>query len=387
MEKDLLSMYVSCWGEHDGAPGLSRYTFDQETGEIAFAEDINKEDSLNCSCIDPKRNKMYVNNEVDSYPGEPCASGRIFVYDLDPETGKASECMRMATECPNPAYVSIDQTGRYLFEAHHSLPEPKPYVKHVRKEDGTFERIYTYPEKCVQVYALSEDGLPEKMVDCIDLGSTTEWVESNPHSAVFSPSGKLLAVADKGSGYLYLYTFDYETERLKLRSKTLTDVEGAHPRYVAFHPTKPYVFVNHEAALDGNCNVSAFRYDEEGNVEKINMVNAFVDDLPLKPTARLEQQGFVIDPEGKYLYTAINSPDAVGVLAIDQETGALTAVEDVPVQGQWVRGLAISPNGKYILTTCLVTGEISSFARQEDGTLKPVQVHPGQKGAAYLNFF
>ncbi len=387
MEKDQLYMYVSCWDEHGGAPGLSLYTFDQGTGEIAFVKDINKEESFNCSYVDKKNNKLYVNNEVVEFQDAPCQSGRIFIYDLDPETGDAVERMRFATECPNPAYVNIDPTGRYLFEAHHSLPMPMPVVKHVRKEDGTFDRIYTYPEKCVQVYKLNEEGLPEKMVECIDHGSTTQWVESNPHSAVFSPSGKLIAVADKGSGYLYLYTFDYETERLKLLSKTLTDVEGAHPRYVAFHPTKPYVFVNHEASLDGKCNVSAFRYDEAGNVEKINMVNVLIDDLPRKPGIRLEQQGFVIEPEGKYLYTLINSADAVGVLSIDEETGALSAVEDVPMTGKWARGLAVSPNGKYILTTCLDTGEICSYEIQEDGTLKLTQMHPGQLGAAYISFY
>ncbi len=387
MKNNQIYMYVSCWNQHGGGPGLNLYTFDQDSGEITYLKNINAEDSFGCSCVDTEKNKLYVNNEVVDFPGAPCQSGRIFIYDLDPETGDATECMRLTTECPNPAYVSLDPTGSYLFEAHHSLPVPMPIVKHVRKEDGTFERIYAYPEKCVQVYALDENGLPVKMVDCVDHGSTTEWVEANPHSAVFSPSGKVIAVADKGRGYLYLYTFDYETERLQLLSRTLTDVEGAHPRYVAFHPTKPFVYVNHEASLDGNCYVSAFRYNDEGETEKINMIDVLDHSLPLKPENRLEQQGLAIDNEGKYLYTILNSADAIGVMAIDQDSGALSLVENVPVAGTWARGIAISPNGQYVLSACLDTGEISSFRRREDGTLELVQTYQGQPGSAYISFY
>ncbi len=387
MKQNQMYLYLSCWDAHEGGPGLGLYLFDQDTGEIRLLKILDEEQSFNCSFVDRKRNKLYVNNEVVEFPGAPCQSGRVFIYDLDPETGDAAECMRFVTECPNPAYVSEDPTGRYLFEAHHSLPEPMPLVKHIREEDGSIKRVYTYPEKCVQAYRLDENGLIGEMVDCIDHGSTTQWVESNPHSAVWSPLANLIAVADKGSGYLYLYTFDYENERLKLLSKTLTDVPGAHPRYVAFHPTKHWVYVNHEASLDGKCNVSAFRYNEAGETEKINMVNAMTKELERDPGIRLEQQGFVIDPEGRYLYTVLNSVNAIGVMAIDQESGALTALDDAPVPGGWPRGLTISPNGKYVLATSLITGEIYSYEKQEDGTLKLLQTCPGQRGAAYISFY
>ncbi len=385
--KGQLYMYLSCWNVWKGGPGLALYTFDQETGELVFRKRINEENSFGCSCVDVKRKKLYVNNEITDFRNAPCQSGRIFVYDLDPETGDARERMRFTTECPNPAYVSLDPSGHYLFEAHHSLPEPLPIVRHVREEDGSIKRTYTYQEKCVMVYALDAEGDPEGIVDFVDHGDPEKWVESNPHSAVFSPSGKLIAVADKGTGYLYLYTFDEQKERLKLLSQTRTDVAGAHPRYVVFHPTKPYLYVNHEASLDGKCNVSAFRYEEDGAVQKINMVNALVRELPQDPDTRLEQQGLAMDPDGKYLYTVINSADVIGVMAIDQKSGALTAVDAVPVPGSWPRGVAVSPNGKYVLAACLGTGEIHVYAKGEDGGLQLVYTDPGMPGAAYLTFY
>lgn len=380
-----LFMYVSSWAEHGGVPGLGLYTFDQENGRIEFVEKISEKDSFNGSCVDQQKNKLYVNNEVMYFMGAPCCSGRVFVYDLDPATGKARECMKLVTGCPNPAYVEIDPTGKYLFEAHHSFP--MGVAAHTRKEDGTIETTVTYAEADLQVYSLGEEGIPETLIENVNHGDTAKKVEAHPHCAVFSPSGRVIAVADKGNGHLYLYTFDYEKKCLKLLGKTLTDTEEASPRYVVFHPTKPFLFVNHEASYDGKCYVTAFRYDEDGAVERICVENVLDQSLPVKKTTRLEQQGFVISPDGKYLYTLINAADVIGVMEINQESGELSMIQNIEIPGNRPRGLAISPNGKYILSTCLVGGELTSYRIQDNGKLEVACEGPAQPGASYISFY
>ncbi|MDC7287536.1 lactonase family protein [Blautia schinkii] len=378
-------MYVSSWAEHGGVPGLGLYTFDQESGAIKFVRKISDHNSFNGSCVYEQKNKLYVNNEVMHYMGAPCASGRIFVYELNPETGEATETDKVVTGCPNPAYVSVDPTGRYLFEAHHSFP--MGVALHNRNEDGSIDTRITYAEADIQVYELDEKGIPEALVENVNHGDITKKSEAHPHCAVFSPSGKLLAVADKGDGHLYLYTFDYEQKRLCLLSRTLTDKEGASPRYVAFHPTKPYLFVNHEASYDGKCYVTAFKYDENGNVKRLCVENVLDTSLPVKQNTRLEQQGFVISPDGKCLYTLINAADVIGVMEINQQNGKLTAIQNIDIPGTRPRGLAISPNGRYILSSCLVGGELTSYEIQDDGTLKVACKGPAQPGASYMSFY
>ncbi len=397
MEEQKAFMYVSSWAEHGGVPGLGLYTFDESNGEISFVEEIDHQESFNGSCVDQKKNKLYVNNEVFEFRGAPCISGRIFVYDLDPQTGHATEHTRVVTGCANPAYVELDPTGKYLFEAHHSFG--MGMAVHRRTEGGKMETVLIPPEADVQVYALTEDGVPDELVENVNhsAGSGKEEKapsegasrkeEAHPHCAVFSPSGNLIAVADKGDGHLYLYTFDYEKRKLILKSRTLTDVPGASPRYVVFHPTKPFLFVNHEASYDGKCYVTAFRYEEDGTVERICVVNILDQSLPVKTGTRLEQQGFVITPDGKYLYSLINAADVIGVIKIDQETGELSVLQNMTIPGVRPRGLAISPSGKFVLSSCLVGGELTSYRVGEDGRLSLAVKGPSQPGASYMTFY
>lgn len=385
MEADKVFMYVSSWAEHGGVPGLGLFLADQETGEITFVEKISDTDSFNGSCIDEKKHKLYVNNEVPYVEESGCATGRIFVYDLDPVSGKATEIRRVVTECPNPAYVSLDSTGEFLFEAHHSCGAS--VARHVRNEAGELQVFYTHAEAAVQVYYLDVNGMPMGLADSIDHADYDNGIEAHPHCAVVSPSRKLVAVADKGTGYLHLYTFDYEKKQLVLLNKVLTDCPGASPRYVLFHPTEPFLFVNHEASYDGKCYVTSFRYQEDGSLERICVVNVLDQSLPVKTNTRLEQQGFVMDLKGNYLYTLINAADVIGVLEVNQDTGELTVLQNIEIPGVRPRGLAIFPNGKYVLSTCLVGGELTSFKIEADGRLTVAQKGPSQPGASYVSFY
>ena len=168
----------------------------------------------------------------------------------------------------------------------------------------------------------------------------------------------------------------------------MTDVEGAHPRYALFHPAEPYLFVNHEASLDGGCYVSAFRYRENGLLERTDRINALNLCHPelIHAPIRLEQQGFVINPAKRCLYTLINSANVLAVLRFDRN-GKLFRIQNVPVEGIWPRGLTITPNGRYVLATCLDSGEIIRYQTEEDGTLRTGSVIGKQKGASWITFY
>jgi 6-phosphogluconolactonase (cycloisomerase 2 family) len=384
---DIYQMYVSSWNEHGGKPGLGQYTFDQDTGEIAFVESINGRDSFNFSLVDPGRNKLYVCNEVLEFFGCKAMSGRIFTYDLDPATGKATESARLETGCPNPSYISFDHTGKRFMIAHHSMP--MAVGRMVKGEDGTYEVKQTLPEADLQLYAVDENGNPSRLLDNVNHseGKTKEEF-CHPHCCVVSPSGNLIAVADKGDGHLYIYGLSEDQNSFELKSRTLVDIPKASPRYVVFHPTKPFLFVNQEASYDGkNLYVTAYRYTEDGQVEKINMENAMEETVVPKGKTRLEQQCFVISKDGKYLYTLINDGDVIGVLSVDQETGAIRRIQNIGVVGNRPRGLAISPNGKFIITACLVGGELTSYKIADDGTLTVCCKGPSQPGASFMSFY
>lgn len=127
--------------------------------------------------------------------------------------------------------------------------------------------------------------------------------------------------------------------------------------------------------------VSAFRYDEDGNLTFINRV----DCLPAGETAKCGQ-GFCISKDGKYLYNLLNGYNAVAVLGIDQDSGEISVLQRIPVDGGNPRICALSPDGAFLITTCL-TGEIAVYRVGEDGLLSKAEHTANLRGSAYITFF
>lgn len=235
---------------------------------------------------------------------------------------------------------------------------------------------------------MKEDGTIDKLVDVCKHTfdqKTTDYQGNvtipHPHCAVCSPSGKLFAVCDKGDCHLYLYQIDREINRLKLLSRTMTDAPLSEARYCVFHPTKPYLYVNHEHSGHGRMMVSGFQYDEDGNVSFINKV----DCLPEGETADCGQ-GFCMSPDGKYIYNQLSGYNCIAVLEVDQKDGALSLTQRIMVEGAKPRNCSLSPDGRFLITACL-SGEISVYAVGKDGCLTLTSHKEFMKGSAYINFY
>ena len=243
-------------------------------------------------------------------------------------------------------------------------------------------------DSAIDLFRMKPDGTVDKLVDVKKhrFDKRTKDYENrvtvpHPHCAVRSPSGKLFAVCDKGDCHVYLYTVDTETEELKLLSRTMSDAPLSESRYCAFHPTKPFFFVNHEHSAHGKMMVSAFHYTEDGTLTLINKV----DCLPEGASADCGQ-GFCISNDGKYLYNLLNGYNAVAVLNIDQETGEISVVQHIAVEGTHPRICALSPDGRFLITTCL-GGEIAVYRVGEDGRLTRTEHTAHLRGSAYITFF
>ncbi|MCI2049540.1 MAG: lactonase family protein [Lachnospiraceae bacterium] len=381
-------LYISSWAEHGGKPGLGLYEFDTANGKLQFIEMADDKESFNCSVVDNRNNRMYVCNEVTHVSGEAAETGRIFTYSIDQASGKIGEVDRRVTYCPNPAWLSFTKDRTRMLVAHHS--QFNAIAGHERSAGKGFRTELTWNEADVQLYRLNEDGKPGDLLDNINHMDYQERgsMGAHPHCAVLSPSEKIIAVADKGSGYLYLYGLSEDRNSLLLLNKQMTDVPGAAPRYCLFHPTAPFLFVNHEKEISGKLNVTAFRYDEQGSLERICVRNALSDGRVINSDIHNEQQGFCMSPDGKYLYTLLNGPDAVAVFEVDETSGRIELLQNAAVKGIRPRGLSISPDGKYVLTSCLVSGDIGVYAVRKDGTLECIhECAAVQKGASYMSFF
>ena len=245
----------------------------------------------------------------------------------------------------------------------------------------------------IDLFALNEDGSLGELVDikkhvpAPELRYTLEGrlTTPHPHCAMRSPSGRLYAVCDKGDGHLYLYAINDEKRELKLLSRTLSDTPHSEPRYCAFHPTLPYLYVNHEHTPGDRITLTTFRYDEEGHLEKVDTVHADVGDHLAREPMR-QQQGMCIAPNGRCIYTQAHGYDLLFAFAVDAATGLLHQIQALPMEGEWPRSVTMSPGGRFLITTSL-QGVIAVYAVGPDGTLADTGHRAWAQGGGFISFY
>ena len=388
MKPNKIFMYVSQWAFKLGDPGLSLYTFDTETGAIDFVERLNDRLSFGCSKVDQERRLIYLCNECDIFPEVPYNTGRVYCYAIDPVTGGLTEKSRKETYCPFTSYLNTDPEGNYLMVSNHSMGNFSTTVEVA--EDGTIRPVLHHHDSLMNLFRLNEDGTIGDLVDIAKHEASDELTFTllgkpaipHPHSVMRSPSGKLYACCDKGDGHLYIYTI--ADSKLKLLSRTLTDKPGSEPRHCAFHPTLPYLFVNHEHTPGDKLTVTTFCYDEDGSMEKISVLHLDPAGHDPKEPHR-QQQGLCISKDGRFLYTQAHGYNLLMAMAV-REDGRLEQIQALPIDGIWPRSLNLSPDGRFLICCCLA-GQIIVYRINEDGTLTDTGHHGFIKGAGGVSFF
>jgi 6-phosphogluconolactonase len=89
-----------------------------------------------------------------------------------------------------------------------------------------------------------------------------------------------------------------------------------------------------------------------------------------------------VDPTSHYLYLASLNDGSVGGFAIDQNTGALTALPGAPYMAGAGAGAipAFSPNGKFLYVMNQTANSVSAYAVNTDGSLSNVTGSPFATG-------
>ena len=388
MEANKIYMYVSQWAFKLGDPGLSLYTFDTETGAIDFVERLNDQLSFGCSKVDQDRRLIYLCNECDIFPEVSYNTGRVYCYAIDPDTGGLTEKSRKETYCPFTSYLNTDPEGKYLMVSNHSMGNFSTTVEVA--EDGTIRPVLHHHDSLMNLFRLNEDGTIGDMVDIAKHQVSEELrftllgkpAISHPHSVMRSPSGKLYACCDKGDGHLYIYTI--ADGRLNLLSRTLTDQVGSEPRHCAYHPTRPYLFVNHEHTPGDKLTVTTFRYDEDGSMEKVSALH--LDPAGHEPKEpHRQQQGLCISKDGRFLYTQAHGYNLLMAMAVGED-GSLKQIQALPIDGIWPRSLNLSPDGRFLICCCL-GGQIMVYRVGDDGILSDTGHYGFTKGAGGVSFF
>jgi 6-phosphogluconolactonase len=293
--------------------------------------------------------------------------GGINVYRVDPASGTWTH--EQLLEIANPSFLTLDRTQRFLYSIHADLEEVSAYV--VDKQNGhitalnrqscggknpvhlsidpTGRWIVTanYSAGSLGVVPIEKDGTLGSRADLVTLPgepgpNRKEQASSHPHNAIFDPSGRFIAVPDKGLDRIFVFRVNAETGKLMPNDPPFVDTRaGAGPRHIAFHRNMPFAYVINELGSS----VTTYRFDaQRGSLDPIQIVPS----TPPSYTGNNTGAEIAVSPSGRVVYASNRGHDSIAILAVDRQAGTLTPVDWAPTNAKSPRFFGIDPAGKII---------------------------------------
>ncbi|HEY0819112.1 MAG TPA: lactonase family protein, partial [Rhizobacter sp.] len=225
----------------------------------------------------------------------------VVAFAIDRTTGRLSKL----GEAPLPdsmAYLSTDETGRWLFSA-------------------------SYGGNLVAVNPIGADGLP---------GPSTQQVPTAPkaHCIRALPGSRHVLATSLGGGHILQFRFDADTGTLSPNEPYLLAMRTeAGPRHLAFHPSAPFVVLLNE--LDASLDVLALDR-ERGTLTPTQTLSTLPPGFSGEPWAAELR----FTPDGRFLYTSERRSSTLAGFAFDATNGRLASLGHVATQAQ-PRGFAL----------------------------------------------
>lgn len=323
--------------------GISVFKCDPSTGQLSLVQVVGE--LVNPSFL--ARNKA--GDRLYAVHGD-CED--ISAFKIDATSGRLEFLNRQSTEGKNPVHLALDPSEKFVVVSNHITGT---LVVLPIAEDGSLLPL----TKKVQL--VGEPGPHRK-----------EQPFTKPHFNPFDPSGQYVLVPDKGLDKVFAFRFaDGQLRAADVPHAVAREASG--PRHLAFHPTKPWVYVVNE--LDST--ITVYHFDvTSGALEPFQIVSSLADTY----TANSRSSEIEVDPTGKTVYASNRGEDSIAVFSIDQDTGRLALIQTQAAAGRTPRFFALDPCHRWMYVLNEDSDTIVTFAvAPHDGTLSPTPhtVHCG----------
>lgn len=314
---------------------------------------------------------FYIGTYTD--PGESLG---IYVCELDQATGALGP-VRLAAKANNPGFVAFSPDKRFLYAIDESAQGSVSAFR--RTPDGTLEPLNSQPAgggtchvsvapdgrhvfvanygggsaACLPVNPKGELEPASDVVTFSGSGPNARRQEK-PHGHGVTSDGRFVYVCDLGTDKVWSFTLE-EGKLVPTSPAAGQTPPGAGPRHLALHPNGRFAYVTNE--LD--CTTTVFGI-ASGVLSPLETVPAAAG--PLAPGSTTSE--IVIHPSGKFLYVSIRTQDAIAGYRIGDD-GHLTLLENVPCGVRTPRGMDIDPSGRWLVV-----------AGQDDNRLVPLAIDP-----------
>lgn len=325
------------FGTYTGGASKGIYVshFNPSTGALTAPQLAAETPSPSFLAVRPQGDFLYAANEVNTFQGKP--EGSVSAFAIKKDTGLLTPLNQASSAGPGPAHLSLDQDGRTVLVAN-------------------------YGGGSIALLPIARDGKLEGPTSFIKhAGSSVNpdrQKEPHAHQIIVDPSNQFAYVADLGLDKVMIYRFDAAKHTLTAATPAFATLKpGAGPRHVAISASGRFAYVINE--LD--CTITVLRRDPS------NGSLADVQTLSTLPPGESLQRGYStaeiqIHPAGGFLYGSNRGHNSLSAFTIDQASGRLTYVANVPTGGKTPRGFGIEPGGGYLLAGNQESDSVVVFA-------------------------
>ncbi len=298
--------------------GIYQFDFDTATGKATQPELAGEGVNPSFLALAPSGKFLYSVSELTGGKKE----GAINAFAIDPATGKLTLLNQQSSGGQGPCHVTVDHTGKFALATN-------------------------YNSGSVTVLPINDDGT---------LGASTAFDQHegtgpnkarqegpHAHSVNMDPSNRFAIVCDLGLDKVFVYRLNADGTLTPHDPPTVQVPAGGGPRHFTFHPNGKFAYVINEMGST----VTVFKWDgDKGTLTEVQTISTLPDGVSLPNNTTAEVQ---VHPSGKFLYGSNRGHDSIAMFAIDQDTGRLTSLGQVPSGGKTPRHFAIDPTGNWLL--------------------------------------
>jgi 6-phosphogluconolactonase len=306
----------------------------------------------------------------------------IYVFRMNPGSGGLT--LLQVAEIPNPSYLALDPTLRYLYSVNemtagavsafavnqtngslsfiNTMATNGQDTTHLSVQpSGPFLLSASYTSGNFQVFRINSDGSIGAMTD--NFQSVGNGTGPNPdrqegphaHQILTDVDANHVFGVDLGADKVDVWNLDPGTGKLIPNTVPFAPVaSGSGPRHMAFHADRQHAFVLSELASS----VTVFDYDP---VRAAFIWKQTISTLPPDFTGTNTTAEIRIHPSGRFLYNTNRGHNSVTMFEIEPETGEIEVIGWESTRGEWPRGMNLDPSGTFLYAANQNTDNIAAF--------------------------
>ncbi|WP_392959740.1 lactonase family protein [Streptomyces sp. LN245] len=272
------------------------------------------------------------------------------LYAVDEQTAGAVTAVRLpgnevlgsrSTGGSGPCHLSVHPSGRWLLSAN-------------------------YASGSVAAHPIDASGALGERTDLVTHTSPAPGPgQQGPHAHQFvtAPDGGHLLAVDLGTDTVYSYRLDETRGTLTEVSRARTR-PGAGPRHLTFHPGGGYAYLANE--VDNTVTVCG--YDPATGRLSVGEPQSTGTGSGTSYPAQL-----LVTSNGSYAFLANRGHNSLTRYAIEADGARLRLLDTVPVDGDFPRHIAFSPDGRLLFAANQRSSTVTVFrVDQESGELRRV---------------